>query len=726
MRIELSRQWYRFAERVAPWLAFLGLVLWVFPPKGLTEGLASYGDPLEILWSVERHCQALAEGTLFLHAPEVLYPFGLDLRLHPHWLGVNFLVTPFCFFHNRILVINGLVLAAVIGIFAGGLSAARRLGLSWMLATLVAMSIAFYSLQFFQTVEHVNQLLGLLALTGFWTGLVRTAGSSSPVPWWRGVVLGLLWGSALVFSLYFLWLGLLLLVTLMGKRLWQQGAFTLAVGIGMAFIGLPMGVTFAQAIAGTRTAFHLHDLYIYAASPDLWPLPSIYHLWWGGAVQAYLNHQPLEGDLAMLGTFPFVLGWAGFFLAIREKQTTLSRFLGPTLIGLCLSLGIYLKWRTQLVHVPGVEKFHTLLWQAGYVLKPALFSTAEPFPWLRDAFPLPGFLWVLLPFAEGGRAMVRYLFIAAPGLYLAAGYLLSRISRRWLQALLGILWASELLLAPVHWKPLDVPPHPALEWLARQPVAGAVLSLNRDGIAWSGSELWASSLHHHPLVHASGWWIPPRLRRTMVDLTRGPQEFEKAIYRLRQLGLEYLLIHRDGPWAETMEQWARASSQLTPLQCFAPFAQESPWPAEICVFHAQEFPLKPGDPLFLTGWSTPEPWGVWAEGEQSEFVFRTVKEGDDVVLDMSIFPFCVPQKRQHIKIWVNGRFWRTISFKTCDPVEFREVIPREMLQRYNLVAFQYAYAIAPAEIPGSQNGDRRRLSVGFTRLQVELLEPPDG
>lgn len=318
--------------------------------------------------------------------------------------------------------------------------------------------------------------------------------------------------------------------------------------------------------------------------------------------------------------------------------------------------------------------------------------------------------------------MVRYLFIAAPGLYLAAGYGLSRLSRRWLQSLLGALWTTELILTPIHWRPLDTF-HPALEWLARQPAEGAVLSLNRDGMTWSGSELWGSLLHRHPSVHASGWWVPPRLGTIAVTLVQGSQEFEQAIRQLRQLGLEYLLLHQDGPLAETLEQWAHQSPQLTFLQCFAPPNGESPWPSEICVFRAQPLPLESGELLFLAGWSEPEFWGIWAEGEQSDVVFWIATEGGKAVLDMSLFPLCVSGRRQEVELWVNGHLWQRIGFRTCDPIEFREMLPQEWLHRHNLLTFRYAYALSPAEIPDLQSGDQRRLSVGFVRLRIEPVLP---
>ena len=716
MRIELFQQWHRFAERLAPWLAFLALFLWIFPPKGLTRGLASYGDPLEILWNVENYCQALAEGNLFLRAPEILYPFGLDLFIYPHWMGTNLMFTPFCPIPNRVAVLNFLVLAAVVGIFAGALYLARSLlGLPPTPSTLAAASLTFFPLQFFQTYEHIDKLFGLLALTGLWVLVLRVAGAPSPLRWQWGLGIGGLWGIAVLFSLYFFWLGLLPVVLVLGRLLWRERRFTLALLAGVASIGVPWGALFLRATRGLALQFSLYDLYMYAASPDLWLLPSPYHLWWGERIRALLDSRALEGSLGMLGPAPFLLGLWGFLAARRHRHPILPSLIWTTLAGLLLSLGVYLKWRTHLVHLPWAAPVHRLFWQVGHYLKPALFPTPEPPPGMADLLPLPGFLWILLPFAEGGRAMVRYLFVAAPGLFLAAGYGLSRLSPRVLRWALGILWASDLLLTPVVWKPPAL--HPALEWLAQQPRPGAIFSLDRTGMAWNPRELWGSLAHRHPLIHGYGSWVPPHLGAITDYLLNG--QFDFAIGELHQLGMEYLLIHRDGPLAETLYGWARESSRLRLVQCFPPSPRDSPWPSEICVFRSASPPAERRPFLFLKGWSPPEEWGFWAEGKQSDLLFWWEGEGE-AVLEFLAFPLCLPDERQKMEIWVNGSLWKALSFATCDPVEFRETIPGGLLQRYNLISFRYAYAQSPAEIPTLQSGDTRQLAVGFLNLQIHL------
>ncbi len=148
----------------------------------------------------------------------------------------------------------------------------------------------------------------------------------------------------------------------------------------MALLGLPWGILFLQATREIPIGFSLYSLYMYSASADLWLLPSPYHLWWGQIVKPLLNPQALEGSLAMLGPTPVLLSIVGFSVALRNKRPLFPSLLGATLVGLCLSLGIYLKWQNRLVHIPGSRP------AAPSVLADRTFPEAGPVP---DAGSLP-------------------------------------------------------------------------------------------------------------------------------------------------------------------------------------------------------------------------------------------------------------------------------------------------------------------------------------------------
>ncbi len=77
----------------------------------------------------------------------------------------------------------------------------------------------------------------------------------------------------------------------------------------------------------------------------------------------------------------------------------------------------------------------------------------------------------------------------------------------------------------------------------------------------------------HPAPHAYGSLDAPHLGSLTDRLLNG--RFDFAIGELQQLGMEYLLVYRDGPLAETLYQWAEASPLRTPVQCFAPPAETS-------------------------------------------------------------------------------------------------------------------------------------------------------
>jgi len=68
---------------------------------------------------------------------------------------------------------------------------------------------------------------------------------------------------------------------------------------------------------------------------------------------------------------------------------------------------------------------------------------------------------------------------------------------------------------------------------------------------------------------------------------------------------------------------------------------------------------------------------------------------------------------------VNGWEMARYRWHECELWEGEILIPASVVRiGWNEVSFDYAYALSPAEVTQGQNGDRRMLSVGFTRLEV--------
>jgi hypothetical protein len=91
----------------------------------------------------------------------------------------------------------------------------------------------------------------------------------------------------------------------------------------------------------------------------------------------------------------------------------------------------------------------------------------------------------------------------------------------------------------------------------------------------------------------------------------------------------------------------------------------------------------------------------------------------DYRLRIGAFPLCVPDRRQGMVVKVNGQEMARYRWQECELWESEILIPASMVRiGWNEVSFEYAYALSPAEVTRGQNGDRRMLSVGFTRLEV--------
>ncbi|MGB9872739.1 MAG: hypothetical protein ACPLYD_13910 [Anaerolineae bacterium] len=68
---------------------------------------------------------------------------------------------------------------------------------------------------------------------------------------------------------------------------------------------------------------------------------------------------------------------------------------------------------------------------------------------------------------------------------------------------------------------------------------------------------------------------------------------------------------------------------------------------------------------------------------------------------------------------VNSQEIARYRWQECELWESEILIPASVVRvGWNEVALEYAYALSPAEVTGGKNGDRRMLSVGFTRLEV--------
>jgi hypothetical protein len=168
---------------------------------------------------------------------------------------------------------------------------------------------------------------------------------------------------------------------------------------------------------------------------------------------------------------------------------------------------------------------------------------------------------------------------------------------------------------------------------------------------------------------------------------------------------------------QNLEQ-AKGNDEFRVVRCFDPPSGPSPWPHSICVIEL--LPPSPDLEVILgQGWAEEEDWGIWAEGTESHTVWIATGEHDYAVV-AEAFPMCVPDRKQQMSVEVNGTLLDTYEWPECAPWSGRVAIPADLVHiGENELVIRSAYAARPVDVTGGANGDERRLSVGFTRLDVE-------
>ena len=127
------------------------------------------------------------------------------------------------------------------------------------------------------------------------------------------------------------------------------------------------------------------------------------------------------------------------------------------------------------------------------------------------------------------------------------------------------------------------------------------------------------------------------------------------------------------------------------------------------------------DSLLGDGWSTPEEWGRWAEG-QSAAVRVAVESGHDYRILIEAFPFCPPAfKGQTMEIEWNGKPLGWHEFANCENETLAFDLPAaEISGGWNDLRFEFGLALSPAQ--AGMSDDQRALSVGFS--SISLVQQP--
>jgi len=712
-------------SKLVPWVPFWVLFALRWRVQNIFIYIPGYGDVLEVLWGIQWYYDSIfIEHKTPFFTSLVFHPLGWHTSTLAHTPFFFLLALPFYGIGGLAFAYNLLSVLSMIVSFSGCFLFIKSFS-SPLIATIAALVYTFVNPHWFRLEGHLHTawLFGVLP----WLALaIEKLGQSNTLQRERRLVIaaGLIWGLAINFSLYGIFMGALVFVG-MGPRLLSSKRILRIMLVTI------IALTFASpTILLYVLGVHQNHLHIHGVEHNLWWgaslnslfIPSVFHpLAIVRKIARILYSGPYDESGAInLGLVTGLLALFGSTIVIKTKSRSMD-LLGLTLTGVILGLGLLLRWNGEVISCPAFRPLTALIWKLGHTLKPNLFTTSLPTPVFEDGIPLPGLvLTAIIPFWESARTVSRFAFISMLGAVGLAAIALERFPKL-LRYLAMAIWIVEALPPPLNGVPVPLQLHPAYAWLADRKLAPSegILDLRNPTLFIDGRTIWATLLHNKPTSSGAGSFWPEHTFALWYYLFNNQHVLsqKESAFVFRQYGIRYIFLHVLGD--KEREMWGMISKNpsVRPLTCFEPLEQPTAWPWPICVAEVLDM-QGPINLVLQEGWSGAEDWGVWSEGLRSQAGWMSPAR-QDYRLRIGAFPLCVPDRRQEMVVKVNGQEMAHYRWQECELWESEILIPASMVRiGWNEVSFEYAYALSPAEVTRGQNGDRRMLSVGFTRLEV--------
>ena len=733
-RIKLI-QW---GKKALPWTLLLLFTVWWFRPFDIFRQLPGYGDILEVLWASDYFVAGAKAGDLesyFFH-PLTFWPEGWRVGTFADGLGAILPLMPFRLGGGNVFAHNAVLILTVFVAFTGMFKLARRFA-SPTAALVAALAFTFWD---FRYLWHLQIFIGTALLP--WIIWLIERGLEEEWGQKRHFILaGLLWAAAVSASLYFTWLGALVVVGWLSGhyiadregrgRILTAGLYT---GLTALIFSAPSILLFLRGSAMAQSAqFNIEALNSFGASLNTIALPMTSHPLVGRYLASGYSQPLNEGDLANLGLVSVLLAAVGAWHARKTRSHYFWPLFLVTLLGVLFALGPFLKWNGRPITWAPIEFLNDFIWDVGHWIKPQLFPAAEPPSNLAHAFPGPHIIpAIVLPFFDGVRTTARFLLAGGFGLYLLAALGLDRFSNSWLRLGLFLLVLIEVLPDPIRNVPTPYgePLHPAYSFLKSQSGGDfAVAELWAPApdrlTLWIGPHpLWASQFHQTPTLSGGGSVIPGHtiFLNYWLATHKSPSEDPEFRPLMEAFSVRYLLLYMLGPNEESFLLEAKNSGQLNFIDCFEPHdLGQRVWGQPICVLELREHPpsFLGADLVLGSGWGELEPWGIWGIGESSTIRFIATN-GRDHRLQFTASPYCEALGPQRMEISLNGRKIAAQDWNDCTDLVLDIELPGELIELgWNEILFEFDAATSPAEATGGVNPDRRPLAVGFKQLRIE-------
>jgi hypothetical protein len=720
---------------LVPYVLFGALLAFGWRAWDLVHALPYYEDVLEVTWTIKWYDGAIRG----LHGagvnPLVFFPTGWQVATFADGPAMFLLLLPLNWLGGAAFAYNCTLWLTFLIAFIGARQLARRY-VEPLPALVAALLFAFWGYRWYGFVGHLNIMLASALMP--WMVVTVENALTSPrrrLAWL--VVTGLLWALMIASSLYFVWLGGLLLAGWLAGRVWsgstQVRAAVVCLGVPIMVALLttaPLLVWFLHASDAAHAVFYeIPEIGAWDASLNSFPAPSVSHPWLQPLARWIYRGPTNEPGQTNFGLLAFSLAVIGAVSAWR--RTGWRPIILITALGLLLALGLTLKWDGDPVHWSGLRPLDTAIWALGHRIKPEVFTSVQPPPPFDTAVPLPGLLLsAIVPWWDRARVFARYVLLASMGLFLLAGFTLTRIRWTWARYLLAALLIFEVVPGPTENRPFPPQPHPAFAWLAQQNLApgGGVIDLGswQPTLAYipiGGATLWAADFHGKPTLAGASSVLPAHVVFLVDWLANHPQPFKNTdlVPILRFFGVRYILFHVTGGSAREVLADGRANPDIKSTNCFEPAAGPGPWRYPICIMELTPAPAD-SNLLLRNGWSGAEGWGRWMEGTEASADWVAATSALQR-LSIAAFPECVPGRQQSLSVVANGVEVGRHEWSACEPWSGEVLVPASLVRiGWNHLALRSAYAARPTDVDGTQNGDTRPLSVGFNRLHVDAAK----
>ena len=332
------------------WLPFLLIWAWGVRYNPLTDG-PGYGDALEVVRGMASYADFLRNGTNPLYNPLVFYPTGWHTATLAHTPVMLLLMGLADLWLPAALVYNLTVFASFAVCYAG----MRRLVSLYVtqrwIVILVALLYTFWGMRWLRLFGHLH-----------------TAWLSALLPWMVWFLLadlparrriwgaGLLWGCAIVASLYSIWLGALVavvyVVTQFSVRALRDSIY---MGLIALIMSSPVLVIFWQANQASDLYYHgIEHVVYWSASLNSLFVPFVLHPWWQKVAALFYPGPYDESGILNFGLTLSLVAIVGLF-AVRRKEPAHRFAVVAAGLGLIFALGPILRWSGKPVQFPAPD-----------------------------------------------------------------------------------------------------------------------------------------------------------------------------------------------------------------------------------------------------------------------------------------------------------------------------------------------------------------------------------